>query len=102
MEPHAVPKSLPEKIVAQMERAGLPQVGAIPFEPRIEKNRKGKPIIQKAAVLHGPKRGKKGFVDSKGRIWIRDRAHAGDPDHWDVQENGGKSYFRVDDRGELH
>ena len=27
-------------------------------------------------------------------------AHAGVPDHWDVQEDGGESYFRVDDGGD--
>ena len=46
--------------------------------------------------MHGPKAGKLGYVDSSGRIWIKDRAHAGDPDHWDVQEDGGSTYFRVD------
>jgi hypothetical protein len=52
-------------------------------------------------VTYGPKSGKCGYVDVNGRIWIKDRAHAGDPDHWDVQENGGKEYFRVDQNGNL-
>jgi hypothetical protein len=96
-----VATNLPEKIVVQIEKAGLPRGGAFPFEPKINKNRKGKPIIGKEVVAHGPKKGKKGFVDTKGRIWIRDRAHSGDPDHWDVQEDGDKSYFRIDHNGDL-
>jgi hypothetical protein len=42
-----------------------------------------------------------GYQDMAGRIWIRDLAHAGVPDHWDVQVNGGQSYFRVDDNGNV-
>jgi hypothetical protein len=79
----------------------LPTEGAVPFEPKLEKNRQGKEIIKREAVTHGPKKGKKGYVDMRGRIWIKDRAHARDPDHWDVQEDGGKSYFRVDLHGNL-
>jgi len=60
------------------------------------KSVRGEPIIRKARIQHGPKLGTKGFVDTQGRIWIKDRAHAGDPDHWDVQEEGGRTYFRVD------
>ena len=52
-------------------------------------------MIEKAEIMQGPKKGKKGFVDQDGNIWIKDRAHAGDPDHWDVQVNGGDEYFRV-------
>jgi hypothetical protein len=62
-------------------------------------NKQGKYIIKKEIVIHGPKQGKRGYVDTKGRIWIKDRAHAGDPDHWDVQEDGGKTYFRIDQQG---
>jgi hypothetical protein len=65
----------------------------------LDKNRKGEDIISKATVQEGPKKGKKGFVDTNGRIWIKDRAHAGDPDHWDVQEDAGETYFRVDLNG---
>jgi|SRR5579872_3153520 len=89
----------PDKIDRQIERAGLPRTGAVPFEPTIRTNRRGQPEIEKAEVEHGPKKGKKGFVDKKGRIWIRDRAHADVPDHWDVQIDGGKKYIKVDDRG---
>ncbi len=87
------------KIERQIDNAGLPRGGGVPFIPALEKNKKGKLIIKKATVLHGPKKGKKGFVDTNGRIWIKDRAHAGDPDHWDVQEDGGIKYFRVDMNG---
>jgi hypothetical protein len=67
----------------------------------LEKNREGAHIIRKATIQHGPKKGKIGYVDTNGRIWIKDRAHAGDPDHWDVQEDGGKDYFRVDLQGNI-
>jgi hypothetical protein len=60
-----------------------------------------KKIIKKNIVSSGPKKGKKGYVDKQGRIWIKDRAHASDPDHWDIQEDGGASYFRVDQQGNL-
>jgi hypothetical protein len=92
---------LPSKIDKQIQKAGLPRGGNVPFVPQLEKDRKGRPIIKKGTVQHGPKIGKKGYVDSKGRIWIKDRAHAGDPDHWDVQENAGKEYFRVDPNGNI-
>ena len=45
--------------------------------------------------MKGPKAGKKGVVDDQGNIWIRDRAHAGVPDHWDVQIDDGDGYFRM-------
>jgi hypothetical protein len=96
-----VETDLPGKIEQQIEKAGLPRTGEVPFEPKLEKNKKGKLIIKKDVVTHGRRKGKKGYVDTKGRIWIKDRAHAGDPDHWDVQEDGGKKYFRVDLQGEL-
>ena len=92
---------LPRKIARQIEKAGLPIGGSVPFEPQLDRNANGQPIIRKGTVSHGPKKGKKGYVDSKDRIWIKDRAHASDPDHWDVQEDGGRSYFRVDLQGNL-
>jgi hypothetical protein len=53
-------------------------------------------------VRHGPKKGKKGYVDREGRIWIKDRARDKYPDHWDVQENGGKKgRTRVDPNGNV-
>jgi hypothetical protein len=82
-----------------MANAGLPAEGTHPFIPKIVKNKKNEDIIDKQAVTKGPKRGKRGYVDDQGRIWIRDRAHAGVPDHWDVQIDGGKDYFRVDKDG---
>lgn len=94
-------KKLPRKIEEQMAKAGLPQSGSVPYIPQLDKSKKGKQIIRKATVTHGPKKGKKGYLDTQGRIWIKDRAHAGDPDHWDVQDDGGKTYFRVDVDGNL-
>jgi hypothetical protein len=78
----------------------LPSTGTNPFRPRIVKNRNNDDIIEKSAVTRGPKRGKKGFVDDQGRIWIKDRAHADVPDHWDVQIDGGAEYIRVGLDGE--
>jgi hypothetical protein len=64
-------------------------------------NRRGEQVIEKAEVTYGPKQGKKGYVDSDGRIWVRDRGHAQLPDHWDVQIDEGRDYIRVDDSGNL-
>jgi hypothetical protein len=96
-----VARKLPKKIEKQIDKAGLPRAGTVPFIPQLDGNKKSREIIRKATVTHGPKQGKKGYVDTKGRIWIKDRAHAGDPEHWDVQEDGGKSYLRVDPQGNL-
>jgi hypothetical protein len=96
-----VAKKLSDKIEKQIRNQGLPTGGAVPFQPKLDTNNKGKQIIKKGMVTHGLKKGKRGYVDTNGRIWIKDRAHAGDPDHWDVQENGGKKYFRVDPQGNL-
>jgi hypothetical protein len=90
---------LPVKVRKQLQKSGLPTSGAIPFVPKLGTNRTGDPIILKAPVLHGPKKGKRGYVDDGGRIWIKDRAHAGNPGHWDVQEQGGREYFKVDLNG---
>ena len=90
---------LPEKVVAQIERAGLPLTGTHPFQPKLTINQRGDQIIEKRAVVKGPKKGKRGYVDTQGRIWVKDRAHAGLPDHWDVQINDGDDYLRVDQRG---
>lgn len=92
--------NLPTKIDKQIAKAGLPRGGSVPFVPTLDQDKKGRPIIKKDIVRHGPKKGKKGYVDSMGRIWIKDYAHAGEPDHWDVQENGGQTYFRVDANGD--
>jgi hypothetical protein len=91
-----------DKIKRQIQKAGLPTDGAMPFVPQLEHNRKGQPTIKKARVQHGPKKGKHGYVDADGRIWIKDRAHGNYPDHWDVQKNGGKEgYTRVDSKGNI-
>ena len=91
-----------EKIDRQIKKAGLPTGGEFPFDPMLDTDRKERLIIKKAPVTYGPKKDKRGFVDTKGRIWIRDRAHGGYPDHWDVQENGGKKgHTRVDADGNI-
>jgi hypothetical protein len=94
-----MPTGLPQKVIDQVQKAGLPTGGQHPFMPRLVTNRKGEQVIAKEAIRTGPKRGKLGYVDEQGRIWIKDRAHAHVPDHWDVQIDGGSSYFRVDFNG---
>jgi hypothetical protein len=96
-----LPANLPEKVQKQIEKAGLPQNGSLPFEPKLTTNRRGDLVIEKAEVMYGPKKGNKGYVDSGGRIWVRDRGHAQLPDHWDVQIDEGREYIRVDDSGHL-
>jgi hypothetical protein len=96
-----LPEDLPEKIQRQIEKAGLPQGGQVPFEPELTINRKGEQVIEKAEVIHGPKAGKKGYADTSGRIWIRDRSHSDVPDHWDVQIDAGQDDIRVDDSGNV-
>lgn len=83
-----------------MKRAGLPDTGSRPFRPKLIKNRNGDDIIEKRSPTKGPKAGKKGFVDEDGNIWIKDRAHAGVPDHWDVQKDDGDDYDRIGLDGE--
>jgi hypothetical protein len=95
-----VATNLPQKIIDQISKAGLPQAGQHPFEPRLVKNRSGQTEIQKRAVKKGPKKGKHGYVDDQERIWIKDRAHSGLPDHWDVQIEDGDDYIRVDMQGD--
>jgi hypothetical protein len=92
---------LSEKLLLQMTKAGLPRQGPFPFQPRLVKNRRGEDMIEKAEVMFGPKARRRGWVDDKGQIWIRDHAHAGIADHWDVQIDNGKTYVRIDDSGNL-
>jgi hypothetical protein len=91
-----VSTSLPQKIIDQIKNAGLPTSGQHPFRPKLTTNQRGHQMIEKKAVAKGPKAGKRGYVDDQGRIWIKDRAHAGLPDHWDVQIDDGEDYIRVD------
>lgn len=91
---------LPEKVIKQMEKAGLPVGGTHPFRPKITTNQRGDPIIDRAAPAVGPKRAKCGWVDEQGRIWVKDPAHAGLPTHWDVQIDDGRDYIRIDLHGE--
>lgn len=95
-----VASDLPEKVVKQMAKAGLPVGGSHPFKPKLKKCPKGDLKMDTRAPTKGPKAGTPGFVDDQGRIWIRDRAHAKLPDHWDVQIDDGDDYIRVDSNGE--
>jgi hypothetical protein len=55
-----VAKELPDKIERQIDRAGLPRAGLVPFEPKLEKNTRGRQILKKSVVTYGPKKGKRG------------------------------------------
>jgi hypothetical protein len=90
---------LPQKIIDQIRKARLLSSGTHPFKPKLLVNRRGDAIIAKQAPVRGPKRGKLGYVDERDRIWIRDSGHADLPDHWDVQIDAGREYFRVDQDG---
>ena len=94
-----MPSEVPQKIIDQMKKAGLPGGGPHPFRPKLVKNRQGEQVIEKKGVQEGPKKGKRGYVDEQGRIWIKDRGHANVPDHWDVQLEEGDDYIRVDLNG---
>lgn len=96
-----MPAGLPQKVRDQMARAGLPMSGPNAYHPRLMTNRAGDQVIQKLAVAKGPKKGKKGYVDDQGRIWIKDHAYGSVPDHWDVQIDNGEDYIRVDFNGDL-
>ena len=95
-----VPQLSP-RVQGQIGKARLPTIGPEPFIPSLGTDSKNRQCLRRAAVQHGQKAGQIGYLDTAGRIWIRDRAHAGVPDHWDVQENGGQYYFRVDDNGNV-
>jgi hypothetical protein len=91
-----LPTPLPKKVEEQIAKARLPRSGAFSFEPKLTTNRRGQQVIEKADVIFGPKKGKKGYLDVQGRIWIKDRANSGLPDHGDVQVDEGNHYLRVD------
>ena len=93
------PRPLPPAIADEIRDCHLPTGGACPFEPTYRRSPSGTDVLRRGQVEHGPKRGKTGFLDRQGRIWIRDPAHAGVPDHWDVQTDGGRRYDRVGDDG---
>ena len=92
---------LSPRVQGQIAKVGLPTAGLEPFIPALGIDSRNRQCLRRAAVQIGPKAGQIGYLDTAGRIWIRDLAHAGIPDHWDVQENGGMSYFRVDDNGNI-
>ena len=89
----------PDKVDRQIAKARLPQSGQVPFVPKLKTNERGEQEIVKARSQYGPKRKKKGYVDINGRIWIKERAHSGQPDHWDVQIDEGQRYIKVDFQG---
>ncbi len=62
---------LPEKVVKQIAKAGLPTGGSHPFKPKLITNAKGELIIDKQAPTKGPKSGKKGYVDEEGESGSR-------------------------------
>lgn len=94
---------LPQKTKDQIAKAKLPISGAYAFRPRLTKNKKGEAVVERAEARNAPasQTGRMGWLDVDGRIWLRDYAHAGVPDHWDVQEDDGTTYFRVDNDGNL-
>ncbi len=83
-----------------MKKLGLPTGGSYPFRPKIRPNRRNDPDLVTRFPKKGRKKDVKGFVDEDGNIWIRDPAHGGYPDHWDVQKDDGNDYERVGDDGE--
>jgi hypothetical protein len=85
---------IPDKVKKQIDKAQLPLGGETPFQPALITKR-GKVQIKTAKVTHGPRKGEVGRVDTHGRIWLRDKPHAGYPAHWDVQLNGGKTHQNV-------
>ncbi len=94
-----MPSELPQNVRRQIEKLGLPTEGQHPFVPELKYSRQGKVHLKSRVISHGQKAEKQGYVDCDGRIWIKDHAHAGLPDHWDVQIDDGKEYFRVDMNG---
>jgi hypothetical protein len=94
-------QQIPKEVLDRMQKQGLPTNGEHPFVPKWRNNKRGKPDLIVASLTHGPNKGDSGFLDAYKRIWIRDRAHSSVPDHWDVEENGGQEYFRVDNQGNI-
>ena len=87
-------EKLPDKVRKQIDKAELPLGGETPFRPKLVTKR-GKTQISTAKVQHGPRKGETGRVDTEGRIWLRDKPHAGYDAHWDVQIDGGSSHINV-------
>jgi hypothetical protein len=89
-------------IVAKIAELQLPTGGTVRFVPKVIK-KNGKLQIERAeaTAAKGNARGKSGWLDVEGRIWIRNYAHAGYPDHWDVQINLGADYINVTLLGEI-
>ena len=92
---------LPPKLVTQLAKMRLPLGGTVPFVPVLDRNRAGEPILARRLIDKGVRHGTPGLLDAAGRIWVRDAAHAGLPEHWDVQIDGGADYIRVGYDGEV-
>jgi hypothetical protein len=58
----SVPASLPQKVVDQIQKVGLPTGGAHPFVPKLVKNKKGDLVLEKGILGKGPKAGKIGWL----------------------------------------
>ncbi len=95
------PLKLPAKVAAQIAKMRLPTSGSTPFRPQFDRNRRGELILARRLIESGPRAGTPGLLDEQGRIWVRDDAHAGLPDHWDVQLDEGADYVRVGYDGEV-
>jgi hypothetical protein len=80
-------------------KRGLANQRAAPVQPEVEDEPERGANNREEGRGQSPKRGKRGYVDDQGRIWIKDRAHADVPDHWDVQIDDGEDYIRVDQNG---
>lgn len=52
---------LPQKIIDQINKAGLPISGQCPFKPKLTRNQRGEQVIEKRAVATGPKMGQTGL-----------------------------------------
>jgi len=95
MEMRGAPNSTSTKISNQIQKKGLPTSGQTPYKAKYRVNKAGNLELQRGAPKYGPKVNEVGFVDENGRIWIKEGAHAGYPEHWDVQVDEGRNYFRV-------
>lgn len=58
--------SLPQKIIEQINKAGLPTNGKHPFLPRLTTNKKRESVIEKRAVTKGPNKASADMWTTKG------------------------------------
>lgn len=72
-----------EKLIGQMTKAKLPYLkGSVPYIPKLKRNDRAEVEVVKVETPRGF-----GWTAQDGKIWIRGRAHAGYPNHWDVQDS---------------